>query len=96
MPAFLRERVVHEMVRVTKLEGIIMIVEYAIPPKNARHSLLLRLTGRAEGEYFAEFVASDFRGLLNGMGIQIEKEVPVLMGIARITRGTNTKGTIRI
>ncbi len=96
MPAFLRERVVHEMVRVTKLEGIIMIVEYPIPPKNAWHSLLLRLARRAEGEYFAEFVASDFRGLLNRVGIQIGKEIPVLMSIARITRDKHKRGTRRI
>ncbi len=91
MPSFVRERVLHEMVRVTVPDGIIMIVEYAIPPKNVWHSLLLRLAQRGEGKYFAEFVSSDFRGLLKKVGIQIEREVPVLMGIGRITRGIDKK-----
>ncbi|MGZ4942136.1 MAG: hypothetical protein ACXV5P_07525, partial [Halobacteriota archaeon] len=88
---FVRERVLHEMVRVTRTNGIIMIVEYAVPPVSVWHSLLLRLARRGEGEYFAEFVTSDFRRLLKRTGIQIEQEVPVLIGIARITRGINKK-----
>ncbi len=91
MPPLVRERVLCEMVRVTARGGIVMIVEYAIPSANVWHSFLLRLARWGEGEYFAEFIASDFRGLLNRTGIQIEREVPALMGVARITRGINTK-----
>ena len=77
--------------RVTALDGIITIVEYAIPSTNAWHALLLRLARWGEGRYFAEFVSSDFRGLLKKVGIEIDREVPMLMGIARITRGINKK-----
>ncbi len=91
MSSVVRKRVLNEMVRVTELNGIIMIVEYAVPPTNAWYSFLLRLAQRGEGKYFAEFVASDFRGLLEKVGIQIDRDVPVLMHLARITRGINTK-----
>lgn len=50
MPSFVRERVLSEMVRVTALDGIIMIVEYAIPSTNVWHALLLRLARRGEGK----------------------------------------------
>jgi ubiquinone/menaquinone biosynthesis C-methylase UbiE len=89
MPSLVRERVLSETVRVTALDGIIMIVEYAIPPTNAWHALLVRLARWGEGKYFAEFVTSDFRGLLNKVGIQIDREVPILMGLVRVTRGVN-------
>ncbi|MGZ4942116.1 MAG: class I SAM-dependent methyltransferase [Halobacteriota archaeon] len=92
MPSSVRERVLLERVQVTALNGTIIIIEYAIPPMNVWHSFLLRLARWGEGKYFAEFVSSDFRGLLNKVGIKIEREVPVLMRMARITRGINTKG----
>lgn len=89
MPSFERERVLREMVRVTTFNGIVLIVEYAIPPKNGWYSLLLRFAQWGEGKYFAGFVTSDFRGLLTSVGTQIEREVPALMGLLRITRGIN-------
>ncbi len=89
MPALARARVLREMVRVTAFHGIILIVEYANPPKNGWYSLLLRVAQWGEGKYFAGFVASDFRGLLTSAGIQIDREVPVLGELLRITRGIN-------
>ena len=89
MPSLARARVLREMVRVTAFHGIILIVEYAIPPKNGWYSLLLRVAQCGEGKYFAEFVSSDVRGLLTSVGIQIDREVPVLGGLLRITRGVN-------
>jgi hypothetical protein len=47
--------------------------------------------GGGETEYFPEFVASDFRALLKKVGIRTEREVAVLMGLRRITRGINEK-----
>ncbi len=91
MPSSVRERALSEMARVTAPNGTIMIVDYAIPSANAWHALLLRFARLGEGKYFAEFVSSDFRALLDREGIEIDREVPILMGIARITRGINTK-----
>ncbi len=91
MPAFVRERVLREIVRVTRTNGTIMIVEYAVPPTSTWHSLLLHLARWGETVYFPEFISSDFRGLLERAGIQIEREVTVLMGIGRITRGIDRK-----
>jgi ubiquinone/menaquinone biosynthesis C-methylase UbiE len=87
MPALMRERVLREMVRVSKSNGTIIIVDYAVPATNAWHSLLLRLARWGETAYFPEFVASDFRALLKKVGIRIEREVTVLMGLGRITGG---------
>lgn len=91
MPSLVRERVLREMVRVSRTNAIIMIVEYAVPPGSVWHSLLLRLARCGETAYFPEFITSDFRGLVQKVGIQIEREVAVLMGFGRIMRGINKK-----
>jgi ubiquinone/menaquinone biosynthesis C-methylase UbiE len=91
MPSLIRERVLQEMVRVSKSNGTVMIVDYAVPAKNAWHSLLLRLARWGETAYFPKFVTSDFQPLLKKVGIGIEMEVAVLMGLGQITRGINRK-----
>lgn len=91
MPPSVSALVLSEMVRVSRTDGIIMIVEYAVPPPSVWHALLLRLARWGETAYFPAFITSDFRGLIESVGITIEREVAVLMGFGRITRGINKK-----
>ncbi len=89
MPPAVRACVLAEMARVSRLNGTVMIVEYAVPPQSTWHALVLRLARWGETTYFPSFIGSDFRGLVARAGINIEREIAVLMGFGRITRAIN-------
>ena len=87
MPSSIRERVLEEMVRVTKRKGIIMIVDYALPENKMGRTLIYYLIKSYESKYYPEFVKSDIAALLRKSGIQIEKERPAMSGAGRILKG---------
>ena len=88
MPSWIRERVVGEMVRVTKYEGIIIIVDYDLPTNKFRKALLYRLITLYEGEYYNQFINSDLESLLRETGVRISAKHSVLFGAARILKGS--------
>lgn len=92
MPRSIREDVVKEMARVTKANGIIVIVDYAVPAKNLLCSLFLRIARLGETKYFPEFMQSGLTEVLKAAEIQIIVEVPILAGLGRISKGVNMKG----
>jgi len=92
LPRSVREDVVKEMARVTKANGIIIIVDYAVPAKNLLYSLFHRIARLGETKYFPEFVQSGLTEALKTAGIRIIVEVPILAGIGRISKGVNMKG----
>jgi demethylmenaquinone methyltransferase/2-methoxy-6-polyprenyl-1,4-benzoquinol methylase len=92
MPRSIGESVVKEMARVTKANGIIIIVDYAVPAKNLLYSLFLRIARLGETKYFPEFVQSGLTEVLKTAGIRIIVEVPILAGIGRISKAINKKG----
>jgi len=92
MPRSIRENVVKEMARVTKANGIIVIVDYAVPAKNLLRSLFLRIARLGETKFFPEFMQSGLTEALKTAGIQIIVEVPILAGLGRISKGVNMKG----
>lgn len=87
MPLVIREKVLSEMVRVTKSGGTILIVDYSLPKNHLGRWLVCHLIGLYESTYYTEFIASDFPGLLEKSGIQIALDHPVLLGVARIIKG---------
>jgi len=87
MPLIIRQRVLREIVRVTKPEGIIVIVGHALPENKIGRCLVYHIVRSVEGKYYPEFVKSDLKALLRKMGIKIEKEVSIMLGASRILRG---------
>lgn len=88
MPSKVREKVVKEMVRVTKPNGTVMVVDYALPKRNAIWRFLVYHFVRLyERLYYAEFVKSDFTALLGKCGIGVEREIPAIFGAVRILKG---------
>jgi demethylmenaquinone methyltransferase/2-methoxy-6-polyprenyl-1,4-benzoquinol methylase len=87
MPPRVRERVLREMARVTKTDGAIVIVDYALPKNSAASSLVFRFVKLYERDCYAEFVQSDLDALARSAGIQLGEHRSVLLGAAMIVIG---------
>jgi demethylmenaquinone methyltransferase / 2-methoxy-6-polyprenyl-1,4-benzoquinol methylase len=87
MPVNIREKVLREMVRVTKPKGVIMIVDYDLPHNKISRALIYRLITLYESEYYKQFIGSDLDTLLHKTGVEVVERVPVLFGAGRILRG---------
>jgi demethylmenaquinone methyltransferase / 2-methoxy-6-polyprenyl-1,4-benzoquinol methylase len=93
MPLTIREKVLREMVRVTRPKGIILIVEYDLPHKKISKTLIYRFVTLYESEYYKQFIGSDLDTLLHKMGIEVVARIPILFGAGRILKGIkNTVG----
>lgn len=91
MPLSIREKVLKEMVRVTKQKGIIVIVDYDLPKNTIGKFLVYHFTTFIEAEYYKNFIKSDLEALLNKNGIEIIEKDAVLHGAGRILKGINKK-----
>jgi len=87
MPLFIREKVLKEMVRVTKPKGTIVIVDYDLPRNPIGRALIYHFITLYEGEYYKQFLASDLEALLAKTGIEINAKLSVLLGAGRIVKG---------
>jgi len=65
MPLIIREKVLKEMIRVTKPKGIITIVKYALPKNKISKFLIYHFVKSYKSKYYPEFVKSDIETLLN-------------------------------
>jgi len=90
MPLTIREKVLQEMVRVTRSNGMIVIVDYDLPPNKIHRALIYRLITLYESEYYKEFIVSDLRGLFKKTGLKITGELSVLFGAGRIFKGSKS------
>lgn len=91
MPLSIGEKVLKEMVRVTKPKGIVVIVDYDLPKNRIAKFLIYRFTALYEPEYYKKFIKSDLEALLKRNNIDnIEKDT-VLNGVGRILKGKNNK-----
>ncbi|MFH1382223.1 MAG: methyltransferase domain-containing protein [Chloroflexota bacterium] len=88
MPLTIRERALREMVRVTRPEGTILIIDYALPQNKLGRFLIYHLVKLYEGKYYLEFINSDLEGLLSKAGIKMKEELRVVLGAARIWKAT--------
>lgn len=91
MPLIIREKVLKEMVRVTKPNGITVIVDYALPENRISRFLVYHFVKIYEKEYYSKFIKSDLEALLRKSGIEIKEELPVLLGTGRIIKGVRMK-----
>jgi len=94
MPLSIREKVLEEMARVTKLKGAIIIVDYALPKNRIGKYLIYHFVKSYESRYYPEFIKSDLEAFLRKSEIEIEKEVPVLLGAGRILKGIKAKNDV--
>lgn len=88
MPSTIREKALKEMVRVTKPKGMVLIVDYGLPRGKIGRFLIYHIVKLYEGPYYARFIKSDLVALLRKMGIEVRKELPVLLGAGRVLKGT--------
>ena len=91
MPLSIREKVLKEMVRVTKQEGIIVIIDYDLPKNKIGKFLIYHFVALFEAEYYINFINSDLEALLNKNRIEIIEKDTVLHGVGRILKGINNK-----
>lgn len=91
MPLSIREKVLKEMLRVTRPEGSIIIADYDLPKKRIGRFLIYHFVALFESEYYKNFIKSDFEALLNKNRIEIVEKDTVLRGAGRILRGINKK-----
>ena len=92
MPQTIREKILKEMVRVTKPSGLIMVVDYGLPENRIRRFFIYHLIRLYEGKYYLEFIKLNLRAFLGKSGVKIIGELPVLLGAGRILKGINLKG----
>lgn len=90
MPLRIREKVLQEMVRVTKPGGIIVIVDYDLPRNKIGRALIYHFITLYEGEYYKKFIVSDLDSLLGKTGVNVITGVSVLLGAGRILKGIKT------
>jgi demethylmenaquinone methyltransferase/2-methoxy-6-polyprenyl-1,4-benzoquinol methylase len=87
MPRSIRERVVREMVRVTKPGGAILVVDYGLPRSAVMRWLVYHVVKLYEPDHYADFVRSDVQALLRDAGVELQAERPAPGGLARIYSG---------
>jgi ubiquinone/menaquinone biosynthesis C-methylase UbiE len=95
MPLTIREKVLKEMVRVIKPEGMIIIVDYALPENRIGRFLVYHFVKIYEKEYYSKFIKSDLEELLRKSGIEIKEKLPVLLGAGRILKGIRINNDIQ-
>ena len=91
MPLTIREKVLKEMVRVTKSRGKVVIVDYGLPDNKLRRYLIYQVVRSYETKYYAEFIKSELEDLLKGLQIEIDGQAKIMIGTVRILRGINRK-----
>ena len=89
MPITVREKVLCEMVRVTKSKGTIVIVDYALPENQIWRFLIYNLIKLIEGEHYVKYMKSDLKATIEQAGIAINGELRILLGGGRIIKGTS-------
>lgn len=90
MPASIRERVIGELVRVTRPGGTIIVVDYA-PPHGAFECAISRIVALYERERYEEFIQSDLHALLRRSGIEIRDDRRPLLGTAQVVIGSRVE-----
>ncbi len=91
MPLSIGEKVIKEMVRVTKPKGIIMIIDYDLPEKKLKRFLIYHFINSFDSKYYPEFITSDFEEMIKKSGIEIKDKRSVLFGVGRVLKGINNK-----
>ncbi len=84
MPETVRERALREMVRVTRPDGTVVVVDYALPAGALARWLVFHAVKLYERDLYADFVRRDLGGLLERVGVRVREERRRVLGTARI------------
>ena len=87
MPLTIGEKALKEITRVTKPEGMIVIVDYSLPENKIGRFLIYHFVRLYERGYYSRFIKSNVKALLRKSGIEIKEELRVLLGAGRILKG---------
>jgi ubiquinone/menaquinone biosynthesis C-methylase UbiE len=87
MPPAVRRKALKEMIRVTRSNGRILIVDYALPRGKLARFLVYHFISLYEGKYYEGFAESDLAAMLREAGIEPKQELSVLLGAGRIVKG---------
>ena len=82
MPVSVRQQALLEMVRVTKPNGKVVIVDYVLPKNPIARKLVYHAVKLYERDNYAEFVRSDLRAMLDRAGLAARTEARVAPGAA--------------
>jgi demethylmenaquinone methyltransferase/2-methoxy-6-polyprenyl-1,4-benzoquinol methylase len=88
MPASIRRAVLKEMVRVTKPNGTLVLVDYGLPRSRFARFLVYHAVKLYEGDHYADFIRSDLDGTAHDVGIVVRENRPVLFGVGRLLIGS--------
>lgn len=94
MPLDIRGEVLRETVRVTKINGRIMIIDYGLPRGKIGKYLIYHFIKTYESICYPEFIKSNLNSLLEESGIKIIEERSVLAGGGRIFKAINLKNNL--
>lgn len=89
MPASIIERVLAEMVRVTKPGGTLLLVDYGLPGNRVGRFLTYHIVKLWEGQSYARFLIFNLVASLSANGVIIQRDTAFLAGIARVVKATN-------
>ena len=65
----------------------IVIVDYALPENKITKFFIYHFVKLYESKYYPEFIKTNLKALIREYGIEIEKEIPVRFGGAKIDEG---------
>ena len=91
MPLSIRQKVLKEMGRVTRPEGIIIVLDYDLPKNRISRPLVYHLNSLFESDYYKDFIKSDLEALLRKHGITVIEKQKAMHGAGRILKGINKK-----
>ena len=87
MPPSVRSRAVHELARVTRRGGTVVVVDFARPRNRIWRTIVLGVLGLLERDAFSEFVRFDLRTLLSQHGIRVRDVHRALLDTVQIVVG---------
>lgn len=85
MPNSVRERVLKEMIRVTKAQGKVVIVDYAAPKSKIRSFLSYYFVSLYESRYFSEFIRMDLQETIKKAGLKLRESYNLVFGHVKIS-----------
>jgi demethylmenaquinone methyltransferase/2-methoxy-6-polyprenyl-1,4-benzoquinol methylase len=84
MPLSVRQTVLREMLRVTKRDGTIVVIDYDLPHNVLFRPLVYSAVKVYERDHYAQFMRTDLLALLEGLGMHVRTVRHALFGVARV------------
>jgi ubiquinone/menaquinone biosynthesis C-methylase UbiE len=86
MPNSIRETVLKEMSRVTKPQGKIVVIDWALPQEKIKKFLFYHFVRLFESKYFPEFIKANLQNLIEGTGLEFKGSCEWASGSVKIWR----------